>query len=325
MSDVKTNNAVIWSDRWRLGALTKSELTTIGCVSVLIGMLYVMFHLLGNTVDNVSSRSAFTWMIARWGDKVSFGADYSHGYLIPFVSLGIIWYKREDYFNATKQVCTVGLYVIIAALFMHWVGAKMQQTRISLLSLILLIWGIPFYFFGWQIAKLLIFPCSYLIFCVPLNFLDALSFPLQQAATGISHTLLNGLGLECERVGTQLMSPYFQLNVEAPCSGLRSLLAMTALTAVYAYFTQKTFVKKWALFLMSIPIAVAGNIGRIISIALVSIVSGQKLGAGLYHDWSGYVLFSVAIGLMVTVARLLDVDYRELFVKWKKAYLNRSV
>jgi exosortase len=324
MEDLKTKNMVIWSDRWRLGALSTNEMMNIGFVSVVIGMLFLMFHLLGNTVADVSSRSAFTWMIARWGDKVSFGADYSHGYLIPFVSLGIVWYKRDDFFAASKNICMVGLYVIIAALCMHWVGAKMQQTRISLMSLILLIWGIPFYFFGWQIAKLLIFPCGYLIFCVPLNFLDGLSFPLQQAATGISHFMLNGIGIECERVGTQLMSPYFSLNVEAPCSGLRSLLAMTALTAVYAYFTQKTFIRKWLLFTLSIPIAVAGNIGRIMSIALVSIVSGQKLGTGLYHDWSGYVLFTVAISLMVAVAKLLNVNYRELFKTWKKAYISHS-
>ena len=162
----------------------------------------------------------------------------------------------------------------------------MQQTRISLISLILLIWGIPLYFLGWKVAKLLIFPCAYLIFCVPLNFLDALSGPLQQIATSTAHTMLGGMGIECERVGTQLMSPYFQLNVEAPCSGLRSLLAMTALTAVYAYFTQTTFTKKWLLFLFSIPIAVAGNIGRIISIALVSITAGQQFGTGLHHAYS---------------------------------------
>jgi len=324
MEDYKMNNAVIWSDRWRLGALSKNELMNIGFISILVGILFLMFHLFGNTVEDVGSRSALTWMIARWGDKVSFGADYSHGYLIPFVSLWVVWHKRDAFFAATKKVCIVGLYVIIAALIMHWMGAKMQQTRISLMSLILLIWGIPFYFFGWQIAKLLIFPCAYLIFCVPLNFLDALSFPLQQAATAISFNILNGIGLECERVGTQLVSPFFQLNVEAPCSGLRSLLAMTALTAVYAYFTQKTFIKKWLLFVLSIPIAVAGNIGRIISIAVVSIVSGQKLGAGLYHDWSGYILFAVAISLMVAMSKLLNGNYRGLFSTWKKAYLSHS-
>jgi len=324
MQDVKSNNTLIWSDRWRLGALTRNEIVNIGYISVLIGFLFVLFHLLGNYVENVNSKSAFTWMISRWGDKQSFGADYSHGYLIPFVSLAVIWYKREDFFAAPKQICKWGLMVIVMALAMHWMGAKMQQTRLSLMSLILLLWGIPFYFFGWKVAKLLIFPCAYLIFCVPLNFLDSLSGPLQHLATSMAHSMLGGMGIECERVGTQLMSPYFQLNVEAPCSGLRSLLAMTALTAVYAYFTQKTFVKKWLLFLFSIPIAVAGNIGRIISIALVSITAGQQFGTGLHHDWSGYVLFTVSISLMVGFAKLLDVNYKELFKSWKETYLSHS-
>ncbi len=324
MSTEQNNNALIWSDRWRLGALDKNELMNIGFVSVIIGFLFILFHVFGNTVENVNSSSAFTWMIARWGDKQSFGADYSHGFLIPFVSLAVIWHKREEFFAAPKQICQIGLFVVVAALVMHWMGAKMQQTRISLLSLILLMWGIPLYFFGWKVAKLLIFPCAYLIFCVPLNFLDGLSGPLQRIATSTAHSMLGGMGIECERVGTQLMSPYFQLNVEAPCSGLRSLLAMTAITAVYAYFTQKTFVKRWLLFLFSIPIAVAGNVGRIISIALVSITAGQKFGTGLHHDWSGYVLFTVAISLMVGVGKLLNVNYKELFASWKKAYLNHS-
>jgi len=324
MNHTKTEHALIWSDRWRLGALSRTELMDIGFASVIIGLLYVLFHLLGNQVENVGSHSAFQWMVARWADKQSFGADYSHGYLIPFVSLGVIWYRRKDFFEAPKKVCQTGLYIIIVALAMHWLGAKMQQTRLSLVSLIMILWGVPLYFYGWQIAKLLIFPCSYLIFCVPLNFLDALAGPLQHMASSLGESALNGLGIECKRVGTQLYSDFFQLNVEAPCSGLRSLLAMTALTAVYAYSTQKTVLKKWALFLFSIPIAVAGNVGRIISIALVSITAGQEIGTGLHHDWSGYVLFTVAISLMVGVGRLLQVNYREFFAKWKEAYLSRS-
>lgn len=324
MNETKASNVLIWSDRWRLGALSRNELLNIGYASVIIGFLFILFHLLGNTVENVNTRSAFRWMIERWGDKESFGADYSHGYLIPFVSLAIIWYKREQLSAVPKKVCQMGLVVIIAALALHWVGAKMQQTRISLISLIMLLWGIPLYFFGWQVAKLLIFPCAYLIFCVPLNFLDALAGPLQRLASSMGKAALDGLGIECQRVGTQLISPFFQLNVEAPCSGLRSLLAMTALTAVYAYVTQKTFIKRWILFLCSIPIAVLGNVGRIISIALVSITAGQEMGTGLHHDWSGYVLFALAISLMIGFGSLLQVDYKELFLKWKKAYLSRS-
>ena len=318
MNEIKTGRKIIWSDRWRLGALTKSELLAIALFSVLIGMLYLMFHLLGNTVSEVESRSAFVWMIARWSDAVSFGADYSHGYFIPVVSLVLIWMKRDELFECEKQVNVYGLYVIIMALLLHWVGAKMQQTRFSLMSLILLIWAVPFYFYGWKVAKLLIFPVSYLIFCIPLNFLDSLSAPLQVLVSRISEFVLNGVGIECYRSGTVLESPYFaSLNVEAPCSGLRSLLAMTAIAAVYAYFTQKTFIKKWILFLLSILCAVAGNIGRIISIAIISMVFGKEFGTGLYHDFSGYLFFGgIALSLLVVFGKLLNVNYRELFKRW---------
>jgi exosortase len=324
MKVLSQNDTLIWSDRWKLGALRSHEIINIALSSVLIGFLFVLFHLFGNTVENVNSSSAFVWMVARWSDKQSFGADYSHGFLIPFVSLSILWSRREEIKLAPKQICLWGLGVIVMALAFHWLGAKMQQTRLSLISLILLLWGIPLYFFGWKMAKLLIFPCAYLIFCVPLNFLDALSAPLQMVATSMAHGLLNGLGIECERVGTQLMSPFFRLNVEAPCSGLRSLLAMTALSAVYAYYTQKSFVAKWVLFLASIPIAVAGNIGRIISIALVSITAGQQFGTGLHHDWSGYVLFALAISLMIGFGKVLQINYKESFQRWRKIYLNHS-
>ena len=196
----------------------------IALCSLLIGFLFILFHFLGNTVENVNSKSAFMWMVARWNDTQSFGADYSHGYLIPFVSLAVLWHKKKELKDASKKICQIGLYVIIMALLLHWLGAKMQQTRISLISLDFNTMGCSFYFYGWQVAKILIFPCSYLIFCVPLNFLDALSGPLQMIATTLAFNLLNGLGIECERVGTQLINPYFQLNVEAPCSGLRSFL-----------------------------------------------------------------------------------------------------
>lgn len=324
MEETKTTGALIWSDRWRLGALSRSELMNIGFASVLIGFLFILFHLFGNTVENVQSSSAFKWMIDRWGDKVSFGADYSHGYLIPFVSLWVVWSRRQALVEATKKTCILGLGVIIMALAMHWLGAKMQQTRLSLMALIMLLWGIPYYFFGWKVAKQLIFPCAYLIFCVPLNFLDALSGPLQTIAVKWGYAAVNGLGIECEKVGNVLISPYFQLNVEKACSGLRSLLAMTALSAVYANQTQKGIIKQWVLFASSIPIAVIGNVGRIISIALVSITTGQSFGAGLHHDWAGYVFFSVAISLMVTFGKLLNVNYKEVFRSWKEVYLSHS-
>lgn len=299
--------------------LSRQEMIGLFAASLILSVLFALFHFMGNAVETVQSRSAFVWMIARWGDTISYGgADYSHGKLIPLVSLFLLWYRRRDILSAPRAMNRSGLILIVSALLMHWMGAKMQQTRLSLFALVGLLWSIPFYLFGWQLAKQLLFPVAYLIFCIPLTFLDTISFPLRMFTTTAATAILNGIGVEAVQSGTSISSLAgggFKFDVAAPCSGLRSLLAMTALTAVYAYMTQKTQLKKWILFMMSIPLAVAGNIARIITVALVAEAFGQQLATGLYHDFSGFIVFIVAITLMVNIGVALNVN---LSASWRK-------
>ena len=316
----------IWSERWRLAALDKEDLVRLGLASVIIGLLFVLFHLVGNTTDvRLWGRSALVWMIDRWGDAYGSTADYSHGWLIPLVSITVIWLKRKELLVAPKSVSKVGLALVITALLLHWLGAKSQQTRMSLMGLVLLLWGIPYYLYGGRVARILLFPCGYLILCIPLNFLDSLTFPLRIFSTVISTGVLNGLGIPAERAGSAIYSQAaggFNFDVADPCSGIRSLLAMTALTAVYAYFTQTTLLKQWLLFLASIPLAIIGNIARIITVALMAEAFGEKVALGLYHDYSGYVVFSVAIGFMVAIGGLLNTDWKRVWMRWKRNLLN---
>jgi len=326
MANGTAAKSVILSERWRLAALERDAVLQLGFMSVIIGLVFALFHLLCNTVAGVNSQSAFVWMVARWNDKISYGgADYSHGWLIPFISLGVLWVKRRDLLSAPKAVNQWGLAVIVLALLIHWLGAKMQQTRLSLGSLILLLWGLPLYFYGWPTAKILIFPCAYLIFCIPLTFLDTLAFPLRLFVTHQATGLLNTLGIVARQDGTAIRAPgVFEFDVADPCSGLRSLLAMTALTAGYAYFTQKTLLKKWILFLACIPLAIIGNVARVITVALVASALGDKVALGLYHDYSTYIVFTVAVGFMIGIGLLLKTDFTQLGRRLR-AWLTRRM
>jgi len=310
-----------------LAALERETLIKIGLTSVIVGMLFVLFHIQGNTSDiRLFGRSAILWMVNRWMDALSFGGqDYSHGFFIPLVPIGVLWWKRKELASVPRYVSKAGLAVVVIALLIHWLGAKSQQPRASLFGLLVLFWGIPFYFYGWPMAKLLVFPCAYLIFCIPLNFLDSLTFPLRIFSTVISTALLNGLGIAAERSGSAIYSTAaggFNFDVADPCSGIRSLLAMTALTAAYAYATQKTVLKKWILFICSIPLAIIGNIARITTVALIAEAFGQKVATGLYHDYSSYIFFPVAIGLMVGVGSLLNLDFKKVWIQWKRDLLS---
>lgn len=320
---MSASGARLWSERWGLAALSRDDLVRLGLTAIIVGLAFVMFHFQGNTTDiRAYGRSALLWMVHRWNDT---GGDFSHGWAIPFVSLGILWFKRRELAAAPKETSRAGLVVVFLALLMHWLGARAQQTRLSLMGLILLIWGVPFYFYGWEVARRIMFACAYLIFCIPLNFLDSLTFPLRIFVTIATTAVLNGLGIPAERAGSaihSLAAGGFSFDVADPCSGLRSLLAMTALTAVYAYFTQKTLLKKWILFVSSIPLAIIGNMARITTVALVAEAFGEKLALGIYHDYSGYVVFSIAIILMVGLGGLLNLEPRTVWHRWKQRLLS---
>lgn len=308
-----------WLQRLPFARLTRDEWVGLAVAALAMSGIFALFHFMGNASTTVNSRSAFVWMSARWGDTISYGgADYSHGKLIPLVSLFLLWYRRREILSAPRAVNVYGLVLIVGTLLAHWMGVKMQQTRLSLFALVGLLWAIPFYLYGWKLAKHLLFPVAYLIFCVPLTFLDTISFPLRMFTTSAATSLLNAIGVEAVQNGTSISSAAgggFQFDVAAPCSGLRSLLAMTALTAVYANLTQKTQWKKWALFAASIPLAVIGNIARIMTVALVAEAFGEQLATGLYHDYSGYIVFTVAIVLMVSIGSAMNANLGE---SWKR-------
>ena len=138
-------------------------------------------------------------------------------------------------------------------------------------------------------------------------------------ATTVSTATLNFFGMDVYQVGTSIISRLgrFQpLGVEDPCSGIRSMVALMALTSLYGYVTMDRVWKKWLLFFSSIPLAVLGNLARITTIAFVAQGFGQELAMRIYHDYTGYIFFSLAILCMIGLGASLNVHYRELIYRW---------
>ncbi|MFO7871850.1 MAG: exosortase/archaeosortase family protein [Kiritimatiellia bacterium] len=294
-----------------------SDIAPAACICVLLVLLYGVH---GNNQEvEFHGRSAVLWMVKRW---IWAGGDFSHVWLIPLVSLFALWRKRKELAHVPGNVSYAGLAVVAASLLLHWMGFRAQLTRLSLLSMIGLLWGIPFYLYGRHVAALLLFPCGYLIFCIPLSFLNNFTVPLRLMASSAATHVLNGFGIPAVRSGTLIESAAgggFSFNVADPCSGLRSLLAMTALTAAYAYFTQKTFARKTLLFLSAVPIAIFGNVTRIVIVGVTAQGFGRKTAEGLYHKGSGLIVFAVAILLMMGTGYLLKTHPIEKLRQWKRS------
>lgn len=242
-----------------------------------------------------------------FGDELE---DMSHGWLVLPFSLYVLWTEREDLKRTPGAPSLWGLLACIPCVLLAVLGTRGLQLRFEQLGFIGLCITLPWAFYGRRFARLFIFPALFLLFTIPLStFLDTVTIHLRLLASGTALFVLKGFGLDVVQRGTAVISQGahpFSVDVAAPCSGMRSIFALMALTAAYAWFTQRTWLRRGVLFACSIPLAVLGNISRILTICLVAATSSPKFALGFYHDYSGYIVFVVAIALMVACGGLID-------------------
>lgn len=282
-------------------------------------IIFYAYFISKTCASGIHPLSLFAWLWVYWGR----GSDNAHGYVVPVIAAGlVVWKWRKKLRAMPLSTANIGLVVILTAVTLYWIGVKAANARVVAGSLVVLIFGLIWYLAGWEWAKELWFPCAFLLFMIPLNFLDAyVSFPLRLFVAQVSTSLLNVLGMEVYRQGTGIyskLSRFMPLEVADPCSGIRSLVALIALTSLYGYVTMHETWKKWVLFVSSMPLAVVGNLARITTVALVAQGFGQDWAMKIYHDYSGYIVFSLAILCMIGLGAVLNIDYHEMVDRWTK-------
>ena len=234
--------------------------------------------------------------------------DMSFGWYVPLFSLYVAWSERGKIAESVGNPSVLGLLAILPFAFAGFLGARGTQVRLEIVGFVGMLVGLVWTMFGARTMRQILFPALFLLFCLPLHtYLDIVTIHLRMLAVSIAYGVLQGCGVDIVREGTMLVSPTgaFSIDVAEPCSGMRSLFAMMALTAGYAYFTQPTWIRRGLLFALSIPIAVIGNVSRIISIVAIAATCSSDFATGFYHDYSGYVVFLVAVFLMVVTGGLI--------------------
>ena len=235
--------------------------------------------------------------------------DMSHGWLVPVFSLYVLWTQRASLKDEVDGPSFWGFIVCLPCIGVALLGARGLQVRLEQVGFIGLCMAMPWAFFGRRVAKRCIFPALFLLFTVPMtSYLDTVTIHLRLLASGTAFMVLKGVGVDVVQNGTAIVSQGahpFSIDVAEPCSGLRSLVALTALTAAYAWYTQPTWKRRAALFACAVPLAVLGNVVRILSICIVAACASADFALGFYHDYSGYIVFIVAIACMVACGEII--------------------
>ena len=240
-----------------------------------------------------------------WGAYSAPTLDSSHGKLIPWVVLALLWMKREQLAGLIDGVWWPALFLLAAALVIHLIGFIVQQPRVSIIALFLGFYSFVGLVWGWRILKATFYPFVLFAFCMPLGtFVENLTLSLRLMATSITALITRDLlGIEVVRQGTQIFAVHgaYNYDVTAACSGIRSFIALLALTIVYGMMTFKSFWRRTFIILLSIPLAIFCNVLRLITIIIVSEAAGQKAGE-FVHEWFGFVTYAVAIGCVMLVS-----------------------
>lgn len=256
---------------------------------------------------------------ARWAAEAwNAENNQEHGFLILPISLFLAWFHRDRLAAAEKAPSNAGIWVVAAGAALFAMSVRTLQPRFAVAALPVLLLGAALFLWGRAVARVLLFPCAFLLFMVPVGNLVQGTVSLQILVSSVCNVLASFIGIQIEASGTTITSldGSFNFEIAEGCSGIRSLMAMTTLTALYVHFTQRELWKKLTIFAGSIFFAVVGNVGRIFTVILVARYISPELAGGLYHDWSGFVFFPVAVLAMTGFANLLNASWTQSLAGW---------
>src|SRR5271166_1898008 len=241
--------------------------------------------------------------------------DYSHGFLVPFLSAYLIWQRRDKLAEIERRPSDWGLLVVLGSLGLLFLGSLGAELFLTRVSIILTICGLIVYFSGWALLRALSFPLAFLLFAIPIPAIiyNEIVFPLQFIASRFATSILEALNLfPIMREGNVLIMPGMRLEVVEACSGIRSLMSLLALAAGYGYLTEKSNVVRWFLIVAMVPLAIISNGTRVMITALMTNYIGPQAAEGFMHEFSGWVIFVVATVLFLALHSLTIVVRKKM-------------
>ena len=259
----------------------------IAVVAAALAWFFLFEHRFGPS----RSMSAFEWLWSAWNEE----NDFEHGPLFPLIIGGLIVWRFKDLKRAATDGSMWGLLAAAAGVFFYLIACRTLQPRIALGGLPFLLWGASLYFWGWGVARMLLFPFFFFWLAIPLPSFQQATNQLQLFAVSMAHNGASLFGVQTIVNGTQISSAHGNwepLEIAAGCSGIRSLMALLMISGAWAYAAHNLALwKRVTLFLAAFPLAILGNSLRVTSIFVIAEYGDEVWARSTWHDWSGLLLF----------------------------------
>lgn len=235
----------------------------------------------------------------------------AHGPIVLATGLWLVWRKRE----AARAVATPGggqaAAMLGGALLLYLFGRVAGVLGIEAFALYAAGVAMLYVRGGAAVLRLLWFPLLYLLFLVPPPDLlvAALTQPLKVAIAAVAAELLGAFGYPVIHAGVTLQVGQYELLVAAACSGVNSLVSLSALGLLYAYLLHGVSPRYMAVLLLFaiVPMAVVANLVRVLLLVLITYHWGDAAAQGYLHDFAGLTMLIVTASGVFAADRVLTL------------------
>jgi exosortase len=235
-------------------------------------------------------------LVGQWSND----ENVSHGFFVPAVALYIAWQRRDSILAVERKPAWWGLAIMAWGALQGYVGVLGAELFLQRTSFLITLVGLLLVVGGTQLVRVLAFPLLLLPFMIPIPAIvyNQITFPLQLFASQVAETVLGWIGIPVLRDGNILELASQRLSVAEACSGIRSLLSLSFLSLVYAYFFDTRVWMRWVLLIATVPIAILANAGRVTLTGIMSEVN-PELARGFFHSLEGWIIFLIALVMLV--------------------------
>jgi exosortase len=259
----------------------------------------------------------FGWLMRAWNAETGL----EHGLLLPLMTVGLIAYRFKDLRDAAGSGLGnyLGLIAVLFGALFYVVSYRLHMPRIAAVGLPLLLWGACHFLWGWRAAKILFIPLFIFWLAVPLPSLQNAMLPTRLLILSLARWGSSLCGVETTVMGTMIFSVsgnWQPFEFGMGCSDeIYALMPLLTIYAGWAYVAKIRMWQKAALFLAALPIAITGNVLRLVSIFVIADHGNAKWAATVWYDWSGLlIVYSLSlISLLVLHSIFLGR------LPWKKA------
>ncbi|MFN7021631.1 MAG: exosortase/archaeosortase family protein [Phycisphaerales bacterium] len=271
--------------------------------------------------------AAFVLLFRHWlrtqNEYSMSSGDWSHAYMVPLISLYLLWQSRAELERVKTRVFWPGLVAIVMGVWSYTYFICGFPNHLGQgLSMLLTLFGVVLLLLGPRVMKYAFLPIAYLGFAItiPEMIMNRVTWPLQALAAKGGWAGLNAVGVKTDLMGntlyvfdtaTQKLNP---LNVAEACSGMRMLIAFLALGAAVSLVATRSWWKRVVLLGLAAPLALLLNVVRIMVLGIASLYN-QDLSAGQAHTFIGTLLlipgFFMYMGIVLALNKAVPESAKD--------------